>query len=270
MPKREQSRPSRRKQAARKPKKGPPAPGLKRALHPRNGAAPASEAGRKPSSVLIIDDEDVVRSFIREALRGAGFRTAEARNGLEGLERYKSAPTDMVITDLVMPEAGGQEVIMELTWEAPPAKILAITGKSGDPTFLSVAKKFGACRTLQKPFKRDELLQVVSEILREQRRHVRLAVNLPISFEGDGSKGDGKIINISRGGCAVESAVSLKSGQYVRADLHPPSQQAPLVVDLAVVRWSTGAAFGLEFIRMQESANKGLRAYLESLLFRAE
>lgn len=272
MARREQSRRSRsrRKQASRNSTKAPKTPRLKRAPRSSKQTMAGSVPAGKQATVLIIDDEEVVRSFLREALRGAGIATVEARNGLEGLERYKSTPTDMVITDLVMPEAGGQEVIMELTWEAPPAKILAITGESGDPTFLSVAKKFGACRTMQKPFKRDELLRVVSEILREQRRHVRLAVDFPISFEGDGSKGEGKVINISRGGCAVESAAPVRSGQYFSAVLQPPSQQVPLLVDLAVVRWSTGAAFGLEFIRMEDSAKTGLRRYLESLLFHVE
>ena len=114
---------------------------------------------------MIIEDDVVVRDFLRETLEGAGFQVVEARNGQEGLAFYQRAPTDMVITDLVMPEVGGQEVIMELTWPPEAAKILAITGHDGDPHFLDVAETFGVRRTLRKPFKPRELLQAVQEVL---------------------------------------------------------------------------------------------------------
>lgn len=214
---------------------------------------------------MIIEDEDVVRNFIREVLQGAGFATTEARDGAAGLERYRSAPTDMVITDLVMPEAGGQEVIMELTWETPPAKVLAISGEQGDPIFLGMAERFGACRTLTKPFGRHPLLKAVEEVLGENRKYLRLQADLPISFEGDGVSGKGRVINISRGGCAVESEGRVSAGVYLSLRVDLPDPQPVLTVDLAVVRWATGSAFGLEFIRMGTEAQEGLRRYLTNL-----
>lgn len=215
--------------------------------------------------MLIIEDEDVVRNFVREVLEGAGFATVEARNGVEGLERYRQAPADLVITDLVMPQAGGQEVILELTWETPPAKVLAISGEAGDPIFLGMAEKFGACRTLKKPFTRHQLLQVVQEVLGEKRKYVRLQADLPISFEGDGIRGKGRVINISRGGCAVESEDRVPAGVYLRVRLDLPDAQSGLAVELGAARWSTGSAFGLEFIRMEADAQARLRDYLKSL-----
>lgn len=232
------------------------------------GQAPAREPARRPT-ILVIDDEAVVRNYIREALQGAGYDTVEASHGYEGLEVYRRAPTDMVITDLIMPEAGGQEVILELTWETPATKILAMTGQAGDLNFLSVAHKFGVCRTLVKPFKRAELLQAVREVLEDKRKHPRLDVDIPISFEGEGvegqGQGQGRVINVSRGGCAVESETIVDAGTYLKAHLQLPERHAPLTFELAAVRWSTGTAFGLEFIRMEPEAQQALRHYIQTL-----
>lgn len=249
----------RSRKAKAEPRRAERAPALTRQT------ATLGQPREESPTVLIIEDEDVVRSFIREALQGAGFATVEARNGAEGLKRYRRAPTAMVITDLVMPEAGGQEVILELTWETPAAKVLAISGESGDPVFLGMAERFGACRTLTKPFTRHQLLQVVKEVLGEQRKYVRLQANVPISFEGDGITGKGSVIDISRGGCAVESESAVPAGAYLRVALHLTDPQPMLAVDLAAVRWSKGSAFGLEFIRMGTEAQERLRHYLQSL-----
>lgn len=232
---------------------------------PTRRASTVSEPRREKISILIIEDEDVVRNFIREVLQGAGFATAEARNGYEGLEEYRRVPTDMVITDLVMPEAGGQEVILELTWGTPAAKVLAISGEAGDPIFLGMAEKFGASRTLKKPFNRHQLLQVVEEVLGEKRRSVRIQTDFPISFDGDGLMGKGRVVNISRGGCAVESEHSVQTGTYLRIRLDLPDPQPALTVELSAVRWSTGSAFGLEFIRLEPEAQRRLRQYVMTL-----
>lgn len=220
---------------------------------------------RKSASILIIEDADPIRLLLRESLKGAGFQVVEARNGREGLELYQRNPTDMVITDLVMPEVGGQEVILELTWNTPPPKIIAITAESGDPAFLQVAEQFGACRTLTKPLSRKELVHTVQEVLREKRQYPRVEVDVPVAFSGDRAKGRGQLINLSMGGCTVESEIPVKSGQYLNLRLELPDRKSPVTVELAPVRWSTGQAFGLEFIRMKAEAQADVRHYLQSL-----
>jgi two-component system, chemotaxis family, chemotaxis protein CheY len=120
-------------------------------------------------SVLIVDDEDAVRQLIRDALGHAGYQVNEARDGKEGLLRYRQSPTDLVIMDILMPDQDGLESIMTLRREFPEAKIIAITGGSdmiGILNFLDVAKMLGARRTLQKPFDMKHLLEVVQTELR--------------------------------------------------------------------------------------------------------
>lgn len=115
-------------------------------------------------SVLVVDDEEAVRQLIKDALGQAGYRVNEARDGREGLQRYREAPSDLVIMDILMPDQDGLESILTLRREFPTAKIVAITGGSdmiGILNFLDVAKMLGARRTLQKPFDMKHLLEVV-------------------------------------------------------------------------------------------------------------
>lgn len=115
-------------------------------------------------SVLVVDDEDQVRQLIRETLEQAGYAVQEARDGKEGLDRYRTNPTDLVIMDILMPDQDGLESIMTLRREFPASRVIAITGGSdmiGILNFLDVAKMLGARRTLQKPFEMKTLLDAV-------------------------------------------------------------------------------------------------------------
>ena len=119
-------------------------------------------------SVLIVDDEEAIRRLIRNTLEQAGYHVYEAADGKEGLSRYRQTPADLVIMDILMPDQDGLESILTLRREFPKARIMAITGGSdmiGILNFLDVARMLGACRTLQKPFEMQQLLDAVqSEI----------------------------------------------------------------------------------------------------------
>lgn len=116
-------------------------------------------------SVLVVDDEDRIRRLIREVLEQAGYVVEEARGGKEGLERYRANQADVVIMDILMPDQDGLESIMTLRREFPTSRVIAMTGGSdmiGVLNFLDVAKMLGACRTLQKPFEIQGLLDTVA------------------------------------------------------------------------------------------------------------
>ena len=116
-------------------------------------------------SVLVVDDQAEIRHLIRDALEGAGYHVEEARDGKEGLERYRAKSADLVLMDIVMPDQDGLESIMALRREFPESRIIAMTGASdtiGILNFLDVAKMFGAKRTLQKPFELQTLLDAVA------------------------------------------------------------------------------------------------------------
>jgi CheY-like chemotaxis protein len=122
-------------------------------------------------SILIIDDNEQIRVFLRKVLEGAGYLVTEAPDGQKGLRQFRQTPTVLVITDLLMPDKDGLEVTMALHRESPTVKIIVLTGGSGQRDFLEVAKLLGAHRTMKKPVTITELLQAVQEELQEGSPH---------------------------------------------------------------------------------------------------
>ncbi len=88
----------------------------------------------------------------------------------------------------------------------------------------------------------------------DARKHSRFQVQIPIWFAELPTVGDGIVRNLSTGGCAVTSAQTAQRGAYPSLRLSLPDQEEPVKVDLAVVRWSGGGAFGVEFLRMGDEA----------------
>ena len=113
------------------------------------------------ATILIIDDEEGIRTLLRTTLEAAGHEVMEAPNGRIGLELYRLRPTDLIITDILMPELNGLDLILALTRQFLHAKVIAITGGGGETNVLDVAKLLGARRTFHKPFSIPQLLEAV-------------------------------------------------------------------------------------------------------------
>ena len=117
--------------------------------------------------ILIIDDEDLLRETLREMLEDAGHQVTEAADGVAGIQAFRDVQVDLVITDIIMPKKDGINTIWQLKQMSPDVKIIAISGgvPGGPRSDLPLAKTYGAQRTLQKPFSRNELLGAMSELL---------------------------------------------------------------------------------------------------------
>lgn len=117
--------------------------------------------------VLVLDDEDEVRSVLTRALQTAGHQVFGAADGREGLHLVRTEPIDLVVTDLVMPEVDGLEFIRELAHVRPGTPVIAISGGGvwDARSLLEVAGTIGAIRTLTKPFELKEFLALVAEVL---------------------------------------------------------------------------------------------------------
>lgn len=113
------------------------------------------------ASILIVDDDEPIRTVLRDILEADGHQIREASDGRIGLMLYREAPTDLVITDILMPERDGMEVTLALTQEFLDARVIAMTGVTGGQNFLNVAKLFGARRVIQKPFASDVIRRIV-------------------------------------------------------------------------------------------------------------
>lgn len=120
--------------------------------------------------ILVIDDDDLLRGLLRNALSRAGWIVTEARDGSEGLALFNRSPVDVVITDILMPEKEGLETIRELQARCPDVKIIAMSGggKGLNLDVLDIAKRFGATVVMEKPFDLDKMLHLAKTLLPRQ------------------------------------------------------------------------------------------------------
>ncbi|MFO0700002.1 MAG: response regulator [Nitrospira sp.] len=113
------------------------------------------------ASILIIDDDASIREFLRRVLEEDGHQVREATNGDVGLLLYHAAPAELVITDLLMPERNGIEVILALAKEYVGVQFIVMTGAAGQETLLDIAMLLGARQVIRKPFTPEEIRRVV-------------------------------------------------------------------------------------------------------------
>jgi len=113
------------------------------------------------ATILVIDDEEPIRALLRIALEGAGHEVLEASNGGLGLALYRARSADLIITDIVMPEMDGLEMMLELTRNFFNVKVIAISGGLEGEVPLHVAKLLGVRQTFQKPLDMETLLSAV-------------------------------------------------------------------------------------------------------------
>lgn len=119
------------------------------------------------TTILVVDDHKELRAVMGRALTEAGYEVVEAGDGDAALAAFRARPPGLVITDIVMPEKTGIEIIATMKRERPEVKVLAISGggRIHVMDFLSIARKAGADATLEKPFRKNDLLARVAELL---------------------------------------------------------------------------------------------------------
>lgn len=119
------------------------------------------------ATILLVDDDQSFRTMLAQVLTRAGFEVREACNGNQAVSLYLSNQTDLVITDLIMPDKEGLETIREIRHANPTARIIAMSGggPNGSLNYLRVASVFGAQMVLDKPFSHYEILTAVHQML---------------------------------------------------------------------------------------------------------
>jgi YesN/AraC family two-component response regulator len=117
--------------------------------------------------ILIIDDDFHVRDMMERLLRRAGYDAQLAENGVEAVKMHRENPMDLVITDIIMPEKEGIEIISEFKRDYPTVKLIAISGggRIGPANYLKMAKLLGAEQTFAKPVDTSQLLSAIEELL---------------------------------------------------------------------------------------------------------
>jgi len=139
------------------------------------------------ASVLVIDDEQLMRDFVRETLSRAGYNVEVAPDGKSGMEILEREPIDLVVTDLKMQQMDGLEVLRQVRASFPGVNVVVMTAYATVETAVS-ALKAGAIDYIMKPFTPDEI-EIVAEKalehmrLREENLYLRSELNEIHNFE---------------------------------------------------------------------------------------
>ncbi len=145
-------------------------PRSKASLSPEEAALGAGAARGGAETVLVVEDEDAVRSVIRRALQGAGYTVLEARGGADAirLAEQHGGPIHLLLTDVVMPGLNGRQVAERVTALRPGARVLFVSGYTDD-TLVRHGVHGEGLAFLQKPFTAEALNRKVRELLDANR-----------------------------------------------------------------------------------------------------
>ncbi len=119
--------------------------------------------------ILVVDDEEQIRQMLAQMLGHEGYEIHTAENGEEGMRLVTRYAFDLIITDMIMPVKDGLKFIMELVRDYPDMPILAISGGGAIKAerYLTMAGYLGDIATLEKPFKRETILELVEKQLEQ-------------------------------------------------------------------------------------------------------
>ncbi len=121
--------------------------------------------------ILIVEDDKELREMLKISLLRNNYSVLEAENGKDAIVHFKPLLTDLVVTDLIMPDEDGLKVVIKLKELKPSIKIIAISGggKVGPGSYLNLAKALGADAIYSKPFSINDLVVKIEELLNTEQ-----------------------------------------------------------------------------------------------------
>ena len=127
---------------------------------------PMKPASNIPQRILVVEDDEDMRENLRRLLGGAGYQVALAPNGVEALTALAAEPCQLVLTDLIMPDMGGLELLQAIRQHNRHLPVVFLTALGDRATYDRVAQ-MGAVDFLTKPFRGGALLALLRRILRD-------------------------------------------------------------------------------------------------------
>lgn len=119
------------------------------------------------ATLLLVEDDDLVRDMLSQVLKRAGHEVISAANGEEATEQLKHAQPEILITDIIMPKKSGITLISEVKQRHPDLEVIAISGGGRlDPTgYLDLSESLGASVSFEKPVDNSALLMAIDLLL---------------------------------------------------------------------------------------------------------
>ena len=121
-------------------------------------------------SIIIADDDELLRENIVEILVEVGYSVRAASTGAEAQEQYEAEPADLVITNIFMTDMDGIELVRTFFDSGENIRLMAMSGHVGDVDYLEIANALGAAQTLRKPFRKMDFLNTVESCLLQPPR----------------------------------------------------------------------------------------------------
>lgn len=130
--------------------------------------------GKKPIKLLVVDDEKIFRNLLNRTFSGEGFQVELAPDGKSALEMVREGLFDIVITDLMMPQMGGMDLLQKVKAFSPTTVVIIITGYASlDSAMMAIRQ--GAYDYITKPFRIEQIIHTVTkakdnlELIRQNR-----------------------------------------------------------------------------------------------------
>jgi len=137
-------------------------------MMPRSSVPDLSQAATRPGSILVIDDEEIMREILETLLTREGYEVRLAASAAEGLEHARSVPFDAAIVDMMMPGMDGISALDELKKIDDDLPVLMITAFASVENAIAAMKR-GAYDYITKPFKLDEINLIIRRALERKR-----------------------------------------------------------------------------------------------------
>nr|MBA3770323.1 sigma-54-dependent Fis family transcriptional regulator [Blastocatellia bacterium] len=142
----------------------------------------------KKGSILICDDEEIMRDVLETILSSAGYKVDLAKTGEEAIDAYSQTSFDLVLIDVSMPGIGGLTALEKLIEMDPEAAILMVTAYATFDTAISAWEK-GAAGVIRKPFQNEQILAFAARAIKgrkkeEERRNLRQAMAKSVKRDG--------------------------------------------------------------------------------------
>ncbi|MDQ3585689.1 MAG: response regulator, partial [Acidobacteriota bacterium] len=139
----------------------------------------------KKGSVLVVDDEEIMRDVLETLLAAEGYRVDLAKTGEEGLEAYGRRAFDVVLLDVSMPGMGGLRALEEFLKIDPDAVVVMITAFATFDTAIAAWER-GAFGCIRKPFQNEQVTQTIANGIKrrrkdEERQTLRRAMSRSVS-----------------------------------------------------------------------------------------
>lgn len=210
-------------------------------------------------TVLVVDDEDVIRETVREILTDEGYRVITVSNGLEVLSLVANETPDVVLLDIWMPEMDGIVLLRQLGREHPNTRVVMISGHGSIHTAVT-ATKLGAFDFIEKPLSLDGLLATVERACGDVARKVSVTeeglgvprTGVPFSRMGFYAKGGSGVPQKTLKKSVVACGLGLHSGVSTGVILHPLPEDSG--IHFGGISADTTVPARLSFVRSTEFA----------------